>query len=959
MRKMRPQKQLLQLVMLSLLSVVSVLVTSDESFAALACYSCHGQAGDMRPLDTPNGSAITYRNITTGAVKGNHSEHMAATMDPAMCNRCHNNSGYTSSHRSGTISLKKGMNFSASGTYSSPNLTDAGTYVFKNQTSVPTLGTCSNVNCHFEKVTPTWGADTTATTCDTCHSSSPTSGSHTHHINQYTLALGSAAATCVKCHAPRASFQHATSAGNAGRTIDLTNIGGTYTGGNGQYLPSQSATRQFGSCNTIYCHSSGQSATGTSVTPQSFGSPQWNNMGSGSCGTCHEVNLINTGSHGKHVAADNNCGNCHNGATAATMNSANHVNGFINVSGNLNVKYLQGRQSARGNGYDKCSNAVCHAPTTAAPLLTPTWGSAANCASCHDLVPATGSHSKHISAPNNAACGSCHTGAVIGSNGGANHINGTVSVAGGYDGGEIAKHAPGSGYTRCSTATCHDNGKGVPSPSPTWGVSAPACTACHALVPGDSHTKHVSTTLYTKSACGDCHAGAIQGSNAGTAHLNGSVDVSVGGYPKPKAKGSAFASCATAYCHSSGQSANGTGTIPVYTTVTWGGTVTCGTCHVITTMSTGSHTKHLAASTNCGNCHTDATATTYASNNHVNGTISVGGTTPVGYSQGAEHAPGNGYGSCSTASCHANVYGSGSTPTPTWGAATAACTACHTGTGAFSAPGLSPATGTHSKHMSRGNIACANCHAGAVAGVSGGSNHMNGTISLAVDGNPTSVAKHAAGSGYSTCAASCHNGPLFTAPAVTWGASLGCTGCHGYPPALNHGANPGSCNSCHSNVATDGTTFVDRSLHMNRIVEGGRCDACHGYPPVQSVAGLGTNANYSSAKLQNYSGGGGVHNVAGHLALTVKASQFQGTDGFTPCLTCHPKGITHNQGNSTFLTANVQVVVDTQYKFDKNRPIVYNAKQTGTGKTSGNCTNVACHFQKSPVWSSQPYTQGH
>ena len=79
MRKMKPQKQLLQLVMLALLSVVSVLVTSNESFAALQCSSCHGNnadAHDALPLDTPPGSPASYRNITTGAVKGNHQTHL-------------------------------------------------------------------------------------------------------------------------------------------------------------------------------------------------------------------------------------------------------------------------------------------------------------------------------------------------------------------------------------------------------------------------------------------------------------------------------------------------------------------------------------------------------------------------------------------------------------------------------------------------------------------------------------------------------------------------------------------------------------------------------------------------------------------------------------------------------------------------------------------------------------------
>jgi hypothetical protein len=126
------------------------------------------------------------------------------------------------------------------------------------------------------------------------------------------------------------------------------------------------------------------------------------------------------------------------------------------------------------------------------------------------------------------------------------------------------------------------------------------------------------------------------------------------------------------------------------------------------------------------------------------------------------------------------------------------------------------------------------------------------------------------------------------------------------------------------------------------------------------MTGLGVNANYSTAKLQNYSGGGGVHSVAGHLALITK--YVSGGANMAACKACHPDTITagtHNQAAGAFLTANVQVSVDPKYKFDKNRPIVYNAKQSGTGKTTGTCANVECHFQKTPVWSSQPYTQGH
>jgi hypothetical protein len=52
-------------------------------------------------------------------------------------------------------------------------------------------------------------------------------------------------------------------------------------------------------------------------------------------------------------------------------------------------------------------------------------------------------------------------------------------------------------------------------------------------------------------------------------------------------------------------------------------------------------------------------------------------------------------------------------------------------------------------------------------------------------------------------------------------------------------------------------------------------------------------------------------------------------------------------------------VVDTQFKFDKNHAIVYNGIRSGASKVAGTCTNVSCHFQKSPKWSTDTYTKTH
>jgi predicted CxxxxCH...CXXCH cytochrome family protein len=242
--------------------------------------------------------------------------------------------------------------------------------------------------------------------------------------------------------------------------------------------------------------------------------------------------------------------------------------------------------------------------------------------------------------------------------------------------------------------------------------------------------------------------------------------------------------------------------------------------------------------------------------------------------------------------------------------------------------------------------------------------HKDGDIDVTVGSYTLNKVK---GSAFTSCSnVSCHNNAAFTAPAVVWGSNAQCNACHGFPPSASHNVTTDTaCNSCHNNVkpgvvvTSTNAIFVDNMLHMNQIVEGS-CTSCHGYPPVRSMVGRGTNASYSSARLQNYSGGGGVHDIAAHLLPTVKESNVSG-GMFGPCVTCHPSN-QHNQANATFggfSTTFVQVVVDAKFKFDKNRPIVYNGKRSGTSKTSGTCSNVECHMQKSPVWSSEPYTQRH
>ena len=214
------------------------------------------------------------------------------------------------------------------------------------------------------------------------------------------------------------------------------------------------------------------------------------------------------GSHTSHMpsatTAVSACAPCH---VNAASYSTKHRDGFIQVS---SVGYSKGKSFAQSGAptLGTCNTASCHANPYGADLVTtPVWGTSAGCAACHNgggaftgtgTAPATGSHNKHMAA--SAACADCHTGAVAGSNGGTAHIDGNIDVTGGYPA-NVTKHTAGTYTGTCSTASCHDNGKGTLAVTPTWGASAvPACTACHELIPGDSsHAKHVTGTQYKKA----------------------------------------------------------------------------------------------------------------------------------------------------------------------------------------------------------------------------------------------------------------------------------------------------------------------------------------------------------------------------------------------------------------------------------------------------------------------------
>jgi len=876
-------KALTSRVLVALTLTFISLAGSPGKAEASTCLTCHAPVGsttDIRPVES------TYRNITTGSIRGSHARHIPlATTDANACTPCHGSaaSSYLTKHRDGFITV-----------------TSAGGIGYSKATSFPqsgsptlTLGTCSTASCHNDPystakvTTPVWGT---------------------------------AAANCTACH--------------------TTPIG----------------------------------ATGPA-----------------------------TGSHTTTTAHAVACTACHSaGTSATTMPTANHNNDVIDI---VNVGYPLAK--AKGSAAATCSTASCHLNVYGAgSVTTPVWGTSASCNACHTVAidatgPNTGSHAKH----NDTTCIDCHAaGTTQITKPTTGHLDGTITVTNGYP--VTAKHAAGSYSGKCSTASCHDNGKGVVVTTPVWGATnVPACTACHALVPGESHTKHVSTTTYKKAVCADCHTGYVQGTTAAANHVNGTVEVNVGSYPSPKAKGSAVGTCSTSYCHSSGQSADGLSATPVYATVTWGGTVVCGSCHATTTLATGTHAKHIASDNNCDYCHSQAYSTgansyVYNSTSHVNGQIEV---TSMGYTAGG--APGNGYGTCSTAICHGTI------APPAWGVNTAndTCTKCH-GTGTVTvtaankyvlAPSDATATdkgkvsalpkvGAHQTHLQLFNglsqqganaeARCVTCHGAlptegshVVVGMFGGitanpTSTFNGLATTSAGG--TMAPSFSAGSCSNTY---CHNpagtngtlDPLNagtgTSPSWTNAAYLGdtlktdanCNACHKSPgnpqfTLSSHNATQmpqgiaTDCSGCHGH--NGGTGGEVGKQHMDGIrYASGECNSCHGYPPMTATQlAARTGSDFANAKLEDYAGGGGYH--SSHLLATITVA-----DSFAPCLPCHPSTAHLSGGSSSVTQANVNVnfdASDTKFRFDGTRSKRYNNTDV-----KWTCSNISCHFKPSPAWN--------
>jgi predicted CxxxxCH...CXXCH cytochrome family protein len=412
-------------------------------------------------------------------------------------------------------------------------------------------------------------------------------------------------------------------------------------------------------------------------------------------------------------------------------------------------------------------------------------------------------------------------------------------------------------------ANCHDHTKGFDI----------ACDVCHGNPPVDggtlvfdpgttgsatagAHNLHVTTEGY---ACTECH---YNSAGSGATHNNG-LTVTMGFYnfggaqqggsydgqggvtynatttsPVTSVSNTGNKQCSGVYCHSTGQSTSDpNSSTPTYATPTWDNPATgaCGTCHAVAEgsgLTSGSHGEHLGTTgvNGCGDCHTGAAndASSYSSTNHFNNSINVANSYTLG------GAPGNGYGTCSAASCHHDGVSTQKT-SPAWGSPGGGCAECHAEV---------PSTGSHSKHVTTTlykAALCGDCHDGAVRNTTAPAQHLDGDLdvydSSAGDlGYPQDEAM--GGSPYGSCStAYCHstgqstsdgNSSTPTYATVTWADTAACGTCHKVTEASgltsgSHAAHLGSsgvngCGDCHTGAA-DNASAYNSTEHVDKTID--------------------------------------------------------------------------------------------------------------------------------------------
>lgn len=862
-----------------------------------------------------------------------------------------------------------------------------------------TTGSCANLYCHsignldadgnlvsaagvgYRSIA--WDGSTTIG-CDGCHggsskahptyasgaAGSTTANSHVKHVEGSGLG-------CDLCHVNTTddSAVPPTRVINGGEHLNRTeSVSFKLNGGKtGTYnLPAKT-------CSATYCHGAGPSIP-------------WG--GSANCDSCHSATNSLAGRHDVHykstvifwnitgatahtgTAYAFGCKNCHptdqHAKGAATVNR----DADIAISGASRITaYAEAGATLTDRGFRYTQNGtcttVCHSRdgAGAAPVTAVNWGSAAtaSCGVCHnkvgDAVPVwSAPHTKHINAYNanfKFTCNACHSGTasdnttIDGSTGRNQHPNQVKNVAfNSWVGGTWSG-------TQCSNTYCHSNGTSTISPAHvaiSWS-SPPAitCSSCHDGSPNytngtpkaNSHASH--TGAY---GCNYCHNSVTTTGNTITNpanHVNKQYDLIAGGgvtFTVTAETGTPTnpAVCNNISCHGNNSA-------------TWGAALYCINCHGSTTDlddfagtfwsdTTISTIKIAGEWDNTGHGRPEASLS-YNSGNDPADFSAVARQCDYCHDPSIPHKQSNNPFRIWLANYS----------TVEWGR-NGVCQVCHAnGSLGMTVSGVlrNSTRKVDSRHLgSKHNIAsnnggqfCWDCH-----DPHGDGNDFMIHNAVALKSDPVTGAP-------TTQSATTFT--LATPYSQTWGDFV--------KPANN-----GICQVCHTagTVAHFNSTTYDtdhntgtlcvachqhsESTRNTAFTPIGDCNACHGYPPVRRGLPDGSylsQGNYTSAKYEDYSGGGGAHSIEKHVPANAKASQ-----GWGPCAVCHSNGSmnpsTHRM-QTPIRPSDITIDIENSYKFDSRRQLGserYSGKLTdGNDNQTGSCSNVKCHFKPAKKWS--------
>jgi predicted CxxxxCH...CXXCH cytochrome family protein len=533
------------------------------AFKGSGCNGCHGNnvAGNYWPDDYAGAAMPTANNA------GRHAKHMEVlasrvygqtlaqlladaatdTKQRNLCTYCHTTPGTDGDHG---VLANLPADVNSMKNLWAPYAADNASYSSDQHGQVGN-DTCSNVNCHNNKLTTdnTYGwynAGTSA--CIMCHSDAPAEQTHAAHLSA--TIYGLTADNCAYCHDSTTNWATNTKPANNHLSGTFEVSGSVTLAYDGTYPTVK------GSCGTNACHNSGRNGAPAS------GVYTWGTTTNSSCSFCHAPGL----SHTPHIAASGTffsggaaCNWCHthNGPSTDHLNATINVNATMGYTGsNLGV--------TQAPAYGACSTTTCHQNGKGVAVATPAWNASwagQSCDICHfngsAAKTAAGAHGTHIgtagqnsyTATANAStaanyifnCGKCHGGTL------ANHLNswGTWATPNVEVAATVAYNA---GTDSCVNNACHNNGKGTGVGNDAlrtaywaannWGAGddSDKCNNCHGNSPStNAHRAHavgihaediysgatgkLSTLTATKShgdatnsstiSCNVCHSGTV------------------------------------------------------------------------------------------------------------------------------------------------------------------------------------------------------------------------------------------------------------------------------------------------------------------------------------------------------------------------------------------------------------------------------------------------------------------